>query len=569
MKKHKSLVFLAAVFLSLTSLIVFAGRHAFADIRTWDGGGGDNNFSTAENWSGDVAPANGDKLVIPYDVVFSGGCNSNVTLNNDLDPGSITLSGITFTDTGEMQYCNYTVIIGGNNLSVSGDILGNDANTRSPRAQLSVNVTATSALTIQSIDSTGSLAIGSNSVTVLSSTFSGGGSGSGALTLDSYPTGSGGAICESTATPSPISGNSSSFSGSIKTQSDGTIAITGRTTDIARYASSITKESTGTLGFLLDYGQNMSLNRNMTFKGGTAYASQNSSDGCVAPTINKTVTLSGNITFTANTTFSLNRANIKFTGNLTGKQYVKVASGGTGTITFPDNTQIGSSTEGHTIDSVDDCENFSPDANNLTIINVDCSSVIGTNANDPVEFFGTIGGIGRVGHIKIMSGGSIAPGKSPGCFTTGNLTFQSGGVYSFELGGATACSGYDQIRVVGTTTLANGTLDLDLYHNFKPSAGQTYKIIDNDGSDAVSGTFKNLGEGATFSVSGYVYKITYKGGTGNDVVLSVISIPEVPDTGYSQILNNRLAVLVIINISAFGSMILTFYYVKLVKKNKG
>jgi hypothetical protein len=33
--------------------------------RTWDGGGGDNRWSTAANWVGDVAPLPGDKLVFP------------------------------------------------------------------------------------------------------------------------------------------------------------------------------------------------------------------------------------------------------------------------------------------------------------------------------------------------------------------------------------------------------------------------------------------------------------------------------------------------------------------------
>src|SRR5437764_13042405 len=32
---------------------------------TWDGGGTDNNWTTAANWVGDIAPAPGDRLLFP------------------------------------------------------------------------------------------------------------------------------------------------------------------------------------------------------------------------------------------------------------------------------------------------------------------------------------------------------------------------------------------------------------------------------------------------------------------------------------------------------------------------
>src|SRR5205823_2845871 len=33
--------------------------------RTWDGGGTDNNWTTAANWDNDIAPVSGDALVFP------------------------------------------------------------------------------------------------------------------------------------------------------------------------------------------------------------------------------------------------------------------------------------------------------------------------------------------------------------------------------------------------------------------------------------------------------------------------------------------------------------------------
>ena len=44
-------------------------------------------------------------------------------------------------------------------------------------------------------------------------------------------------------------------------------------------------------------------------------------------------------------------------------------------------------------------------------------------------------------------------------------------------------------------------------------------LIDNDGMDAVSGTFNGLANGATVAISGQSFKIRYDAGSGNDVVL--------------------------------------------------
>lgn len=150
---------------------------------------------------------------------------------------------------------------------------------------------------------------------------------------------------------------------------------------------------------------------------------------------------------------------------------------------------------------------------------------------------GILKGNGHVGHADIYTGGKLSPGESPGCLSSGNLTFVAGSTYDFEVAGPTACTEYDQTKVTGTVTLGNGTLNTILFNNFKPVKDQSYMIIENDGSDAVSGTFLNLAEGATFTVGGYVLKISYVGGTGNDVVLTVQSVPAVPDTGMALFLS--------------------------------
>jgi hypothetical protein len=168
---------------------------------------------------------------------------------------------------------------------------------------------------------------------------------------------------------------------------------------------------------------------------------------------------------------------------------------------------------------------------------------------------GILGGTGTAGTITIHEGGILAPGLSPGCLNSGNLVIDAG-IYRAELGGTTACTGYDQMKVTGTVSLTNQPLlELSHYNNYKPKVGTNYVVISNDGTDTVTGTFKDLAEGATFKTDGYVYRISYKGGDGNDVALSVVSVPSIPDTGLALIKSNPLATLIGATFAA-GSIVL-------------
>lgn len=126
-----------------------------------------------------------------------------------------------------------------------------------------------------------------------------------------------------------------------------------------------------------------------------------------------------------------------------------------------------------------------------------------------------------------------APVKDPGITATGNLSFSAGSTLDVEIGGTTpGVGGYDQIIVNGTVTIAsNVTLSTTAWGGYTPSVGDSYRIISNDGADAVTGTFDGLPEGgfiSNFLGSGEAAQITYAGGDGNDVVLTVITpAPEI------------------------------------------
>lgn len=137
-----------------------------------------------------------------------------------------------------------------------------------------------------------------------------------------------------------------------------------------------------------------------------------------------------------------------------------------------------------------------------------------------VESGATLDGDGAVGDVTVASGGTLAPGNSPGTIATGNLSLEAGSTLAEEIAGATP-GAFDQAEVTGTVSLG-GALNISLAAGYAPPIGQSFTIIDNDGSDAVSGTFAGLAEGATVTAGGHAFSISYEGGDGNDVVLTTI-----------------------------------------------
>ena len=163
-----------------------------------------------------------------------------------------------------------------------------------------------------------------------------------------------------------------------------------------------------------------------------------------------------------------------------------------------------------------------------TVANNETLNLDGTLCDVTVASGGTLMGTGHACTITVNSGGTIAPGHSPGCITSGNLSLS--GTYAAQIGGTTACSGYDQLQVTGTVT-AGGTLAPTILNGFTPKAGDVFTIVSNDSNDPVSGTFTNLPEGATMTANGTIFKISYLGGDGNDITLTAQNTPTVPNTG--------------------------------------
>jgi hypothetical protein len=152
-----------------------------------------------------------------------------------------------------------------------------------------------------------------------------------------------------------------------------------------------------------------------------------------------------------------------------------------------------------------------------------------------------LGGNGSIsGAVSIASGGTLAPGNSPGVMSTGDLSLAEGSSLAAEITGSGTLAGtdYDQVNVTGTISLL-GNLTLSLA-SYTPTQGQLIFLINNDLTDTITTGFANVNSGSLsnnteFNLAGerwfISYEADYNGGTGstftggNDVALYAIPEP--------------------------------------------
>jgi autotransporter-associated beta strand protein len=150
--------------------------------------------------------------------------------------------------------------------------------------------------------------------------------------------------------------------------------------------------------------------------------------------------------------------------------------------------------------------------------------VNGNIANSPLTITGgTLAGTGTVGSLT-ATGGTIRPGllAAPFSFQSQSVSM-NGATYTATFVNNSSGDVSDLLNVTGTVNLTGATLSLNTT-GFTPSRRFSLLLIANDQADAVVGTFNGLAEGATVDVAGVPYRITYRGNTGNDVML----VPQTP-----------------------------------------
>src|SRR3954470_10843769 len=131
-----------------------------------------------------------------------------------------------------------------------------------------------------------------------------------------------------------------------------------------------------------------------------------------------------------------------------------------------------------------------------------------------VQIDGVLAGNGTTGAVEVLASATgfipvVAPGNNgPAVLNTGAVQFLDNpsvgtALLSIDLNGTNVGSGYDQLNVTGTVNLGTlARLNVAIGAGFTPIPGDTFVIVRNDGTDAISGVFKDLPEGSLFGIGG-------------------------------------------------------------------
>ena len=165
-----------------------------------------------------------------------------------------------------------------------------------------------------------------------------------------------------------------------------------------------------------------------------------------------------------------------------------------------------------------------------TMVNAGTLSVTGSLASGSavgVAKGATLRGTGTIGGATTLASGAIlAAGVDSS--TIGALTFSS----TLDVTAATvslklnSTSGTFDSFVANGLTLGGATLSLVDLGSGVWTGASSFTILNNTSGSSVSGTFFGLAEGASLTVGGNNFTVSYLGGTGNDITLTVSSVPE-------------------------------------------
>lgn len=438
-----------------------------AATRTWTGTS-DSLWSKAANWQGNVAPVAGDNLVFPQT-----GTN-NVHPINDFPSGvafnSLTIGGLNYTFEGN------SFALG------AGGIIVNNTSGTGKAITFGLPFTIAGS---RPINASGSTAPGATDI-LFNHTIS----GSGGLNFQGADRVS-----------FNLAGNNT-FAGGVQSTDAWIVVASNAGLGTGTY----TGDSSSVLELL---GRTIA---NNVFLVGTT----NSGYGALRVSGSTPSTVNGNITIGAATTnFYISAPALTINGSLTGSDKVNFMPAGANFA----NVAV----------------TLNGDSPNYTGELAQSAGSIWINGEFPsasmqLNFAPRIGGTGRIGgQVKIYSGTTLAPGSAStgGIFSTGELFLVNGSTFETRLS-SSIVGFYGRAAVTGPVSLSNapnGASTLKVIVDYGPVVGQQFRIIDNDGADAISGTFAGLPQGAQFSVNGITFSISYTGSEGNDAVLTVMSVP--------------------------------------------
>jgi autotransporter-associated beta strand protein len=141
---------------------------------------------------------------------------------------------------------------------------------------------------------------------------------------------------------------------------------------------------------------------------------------------------------------------------------------------------------------------------------------------------GTLVGRGTIaGAVTVGTGSGAGAVLAPGKFRagkTGTLTIQSTLTFNSD---ATYEAGLNTNDAIADQVVANGVIisgaqfSLVDRGSFALTQGTVFTVIDNRSGTPIAGAFANLADGSTFTKHGNTFQVSYEGGDGNDLTLTV------------------------------------------------
>jgi autotransporter-associated beta strand protein len=167
-----------------------------------------------------------------------------------------------------------------------------------------------------------------------------------------------------------------------------------------------------------------------------------------------------------------------------------------------------------------------------------------------VNLAGILTGHGAVAGVVTMDAtGNLDPDLVLG---TGNLGMAAGSNLIIEIDGTARGTQYAGVDVTGLVDVSGATLNLR--GSYTPAPGDVFTIIANQGIAAVTGTFAGLPEGSTVTFNGVPLRISYVGGTGNDVTLTALAAVAVTDVRQVPTLSEWALLLLVSLMLGIGMM---------------
>jgi autotransporter-associated beta strand protein len=153
----------------------------------------------------------------------------------------------------------------------------------------------------------------------------------------------------------------------------------------------------------------------------------------------------------------------------------------------------------------------------------------GTGAGAVQVDAGTFGGTGTVaGSVTVGTGTGLGaflapevPGSQTATFTIqSGLTLNADATYDCDLNSSTTATA-DQVVALDVTINSGAQILLDDLGAGTLPTGTVFTIINNTAATPIAGTFSNLADSSTIAIGSNTYLVSYEGGDGNDLTLTV------------------------------------------------